>query len=130
MKSSSWIVTLILALFAAYLLYTVLGSKKALGKSPSQLIEQFPDLVQNDKPALIYCYGPKCSACRSMAPNIDAIEESTGRVFKLDISQNMELASALGIRAVPTTLVFKQGKISKSSLGFKSKKALTKMLQP
>ena len=130
MGSSSWIAILLLGLFSAYLLYTVLGSKKAIGKSPSQLIQQFPDLAQNGEPALIYCYGPKCSACRSMAPNIDAVEKNTGRVFKLDISQNMELARALGIRAVPTTLVFKQGKISNSSLGFKSEKALTKMLQP
>ena len=130
MESLSWIVFLVLGLFAAYLLYMLFGSRKAIGKSPSQLIEQFPDLIQSNDPALIYCYGPHCRACRSMAPNIDAVKNNTGRVFKLDISQNMELARQLDIRVVPTTLVFKKGKISNSMLGFKSKKALEKMLQP
>ena len=130
MNPISWIVILVLALFVAYLAYTAVGSRKAIGKSPSQLVQQFPELMQSDDPALIYCYGPNCSACRSMAPSIDAVGETTGRVFKLDISQNMTLARELGIRAVPTTLVFREGKISSSSLGFKSEKALTKMLQP
>jgi thioredoxin 1 len=130
MESTSWGAFLLLGLFAAYLLYTMLGNRKAIGKSPSQLIQHFPDLIQNDNPALIYCYGPNCSACRSMAPNIDVIDKTTGSVFKLDISQNVELARELGIRAVPTTLVFREGKISNSTLGFKSEKALMKMLQP
>jgi len=130
MDPISWIVILILALFVAYLAYTVVGSRKAIGKSPSQLVQQFPGLVESDDPALIYCYGPNCSACRSMEPSIDAVGEITGRVFKLDISQNMALAKELGIRAVPTTLVFREGKISSSILGIKSEKTLKKLLQP
>lgn len=130
MDPISWIVILVLVLFTAYLAYTVLGSRKAIGKSPSQLVRQFPELIQSDDPALIYCYGPNCSACRSMEPSIDAVEALTGRVFKLDISQNMPLARELGIRAVPTTLVVREGRISGSMLGIKSEKSLKKLLQP
>jgi len=130
MESLSWISFLVLGLFAAYLAYILIGSRKAIGKSPSQLIQQFPELKQNNAPALIYCYGPKCSACQSMAPNIDAVEKATGRVFKLDIAQHVELARELGIRGIPTTLVFREGKIRKSLLGIKSEKSLKKALQP
>ena len=129
MNPISWIVILILVLFIAYLAYTVLGSRKAIGKSPSQLLQQFPELIQSDDPALIYCYGPNCSACRSMEPNINAVGEITGRVFKLNISQNMSLARELGIRGIPTTLVFREGKISSSMLGIKSEKTLKKSLR-
>ena len=128
MESTSWIIILILGIFAAYMLYMLAVSRKVIGKSSTRLVQQFPDLTQSHDPALIYCYGPNCSACRSMAPNINAIRKSNARVFKLDISQHMELARELGIRAAPTTLVFREGKISDSMLGFKSEKALKKML--
>lgn len=130
MESLSWIGFLMLGLFAAYLAYMLLGSRKAIGKSPDQLMQQFPELEQSSEPALIYCYGPRCSACQSMAPHIEAVATATGRVFKLDIAQHVELARELGIRAVPTTLVFKEGNVSSSKLGIKSEKSLLKMLQP
>ena len=124
------IVFSILGLFAAYLVYILLGSRKAIGTHPALLFEQYPDLTQENAPVLIYCYGSNCSACRSMAPNIDAIEKADHRVIRVDISQDPQLAGELGVRVIPTCLILKSGKISHTALGSKSEKALEKLLHP
>ncbi len=60
-----------------------------------------------DKPALIDFYASWCGPCKIMSPVIDQIaDEYAGRVdvYKIDVDEEEELATAFGVRSIPTML--------------------------
>jgi thioredoxin 1 len=63
-----------------------------------------------------------------MTPDIEALHAETGRAYSLDISQHVDLAREIGIRATPTVLVVKDGTVQRSVVGAKDRKFLTRLL--
>ena len=54
-----------------------------------------------------------CGPCKAIAPKIDHLaEEVSGlRIYRVDVDVNPDAAEALGVTAVPTFLLYKDGKI-------------------
>jgi thioredoxin 1 len=72
-----------------------------------------------------------CMPCKAMAPVIEEIASQTigkVKVGKVDIDKNGPLANQFGIRAIPTVLIFKDGKLMESFTGVQSKAALVNAL--
>ena len=72
-----------------------------------------------------------CMTCKAMAPVIDEIAaQTTGKVKvgKVDIDANGELANQFGIQAIPTIIIFKDGKAMETFVGLQSKEALVNAL--
>lgn len=60
-----------------------------------------------DKPALVDFFATWCGPCQGLSPVLEEIaDEYKDRiyVYKVDIDREQELASAFGIRSVPTLL--------------------------
>ena len=69
--------------------------------------------------------------CRMMSPTVDAIAaEYAGRakVGKLNVDENLTVASRYGIRSIPTLLLFKGGQIQEQVVGTAPKDAINRML--
>jgi thioredoxin 2 len=63
-------------------------------------------------PVLVDCYADWCGPCRMMAPALDELaRERTGHllVLKLDTDRNQALSMRLGIRGIPTLIVYRGG---------------------
>ncbi len=90
------------------------------------------EVLQSDKPVLIDFWASWCGPCRMVSPIIDEIAEiSDGsyKVAKINVDDQAELASKFGVMSIPTLIVMKNGKITNSSVGARSKQAILSMLQ-
>ena len=89
------------------------------------------DVLKSPQPVLVDFWATWCSPCRMMSPTVDTIaEEYAGRVKvgKLNVDDNLQVASRYGIRSIPTLLLFKAGQIQEQVVGATSKDALNKLL--
>ncbi len=89
------------------------------------------DVLKSDQPVLVDFWATWCAPCRMMAPTVDSIaEEYSGRakVGKLNVDDNLSIASRYGIRSIPTLLLFKAGQIQEQVVGTTSKDAICRLL--
>ena len=72
-----------------------------------------------------------CGPCKMFAPVFDTLsEELTDADFvKVDIDQSLELAQKFGITTVPTMMIFKDGKVVDTLVGFMPKDNLKAKVQ-
>lgn len=89
-------------------------------------------VLQSPLPVLVDCWAPWCGPCRMVAPTIDALAaESGGRyvVAKLNTDDNPRTASHFRIDAIPTMLIFHQGKLVDRIVGLQPKQAIAERLE-
>ncbi|MCY1277535.1 Thioredoxin 2 [compost metagenome] len=73
----------------------------------------FASQLKGDLPLLVDVWAAWCGPCRAFAPTFQqAAAQLSGRVrlAKLDSEANPQLAGQLGIRSIPSLLLFKDGR--------------------
>lgn len=92
----------------------------------------FEEKVINEKtPVLVDFWAPWCGPCRAIAPILDELaEEYKGKmtIARLNVDEAPQSASKYGISAIPTMLLFKDGKPVSQIVGFRPKPELKKAL--
>ncbi|MDR3241235.1 MAG: thioredoxin [Lactobacillaceae bacterium] len=71
-----------------------------------------------------------CAPCKMQGPVISALANQVKDVdfFKIDVDENKETASELGIRAIPTLIIKKDGEIVERLTGYTPAPQLTEIL--
>ena len=71
----------------------------------------FDSTVADNDIVLVDFWASWCGPCRQLTPVIDRVaDQHPGVVFaKVDTEAEQQLASAAGIKSIPTLMVFKQG---------------------
>jgi thioredoxin 1 len=90
------------------------------------------DVLGSDIPVVVDFWAEWCGPCRMIAPHLEALAtEMNGKVkiVKLNIDENPEVAGQVGIRSIPTLMVFKGGKHVNTKVGAGSKGDMQKWIE-
>lgn len=90
------------------------------------------EVLHADMPVLVDFWASWCGPCRMLSPVIAEIaEEYAGKVKvgKVNVDEQPNLANRYGIASIPTVMLFKNGEVVSTSLGYRPKNELETMLK-
>lgn len=89
------------------------------------------DVLRSELPVLVDFFATWCGPCQMLGPVLEEVAkryEGRAKVLKVDIEEAPELAERYGINAVPTLILFNQGKSVQQVRGMQSARQLTALL--
>ena len=89
--------------------------------------------ASQSQPVLVDFWAEWCGPCRMIAPILDQIAaEQAGKlkVVKLNVDENPQTPAALGIRGIPTLMLFKDGAPAATQVGAVAKAQLAAFVTP
>ena len=88
------------------------------------------EVLRSEKKVLLDFWAPRCGPCRMVVPIVEEIadERPDIKVGKINVDEEVELASQFGIMSIPTLVVIENGNIVNQAMGARPKDAILAML--
>jgi thioredoxin 1 len=89
------------------------------------------EVLSSDKPVLVDFWAEWCMPCRMLGPTIEKLAKDYAgkvKVGKLDTDANRDVSMKYGISAIPTVILFKDGKVAQKFVGLRQEKDFKEVL--
>ena len=93
--------------------------------------ENYQEAVLNEKKkVLLDFWAPWCGPCRMVSPIVDEIAEERSDVVvgKVNVDEEIELASQFRVMSIPTLVVLQNGEVANRVVGARPKADILKLL--
>ncbi|MBR3133433.1 MAG: thioredoxin [Clostridia bacterium] len=93
--------------------------------------EEFNEVINGNNKVFVDCYADWCGPCQMLGPVIEKISEEFEDIefYKLNVDEAGEIALKYGIMSIPTILIFENGNLKETLVGFKTPDELRDILK-
>jgi len=91
----------------------------------------FSELINGDLPVLIDFSATWCGPCQAMNPILKEVAKAIkgkAKIIKIDVDKNPSLAADMGVRGVPTFMLYQNGEKKWLQAGMQSANALENII--
>jgi thioredoxin 1 len=89
------------------------------------------DVLESGTPVVVDFWAEWCGPCRMIAPALEELSKELGdkvKIVKLNVDENPGVAGQLGIRSIPTLMLFKGGQVASHKVGAAPKGELSRWI--
>jgi len=89
------------------------------------------EIVNSDVPSMVDLWAPWCAPCRVIGPWIEELAQQYDGKFKaakMNVDENPNTPNQYGVRAIPTVLFFKDGRLADTIVGAVGKANIEKVM--
>ncbi len=126
-----WFVYLI-AIISIPMLLFMLWTRWQAGRMKGDTLEALPGSLRTadtSRPLIIYAYSPTCGPCKSITPRVDELANAGKNIVKLNVHDDLAAAQQMNIRATPTFILMRSGRIEDIRLGPQNMEKLIRFLE-
>lgn len=86
-------------------------------------------VIDSYQTVLVDCYADWCGPCKMLEPTIESLAaETDAAIAKVDVDRHQQLAGQLGVRGVPTLVLYANGEQVHRQSGVQQKAALESLI--
>ncbi|MDI9847932.1 thioredoxin [Rhodoblastus sp. 17X3] len=89
------------------------------------------DVIKSAEPVVVDFWAEWCGPCKMIGPSLEELAKDYAgkvKIVKLNVDENPAVAGKLGIRSIPTLMLFKDGKVAAQKVGAAPKGELAKWI--
>ena len=89
------------------------------------------EVLQSEKPVMVDFWAPWCGPCKAIGPVVEELAGTFGdriKFTKCNVDNNPITPGKYGIKAIPTLIFFKEGKIAEQITGMVAKSKLEEVI--